>query len=139
MINPNGQYDVQGLEGNEVEMKWWDRATGDAYVCWKDNPDYCGDVSQPFLDCYDWSERGVSDETPKLPRANGSFTPNGTLPLPCRTGQVCCLRTSSSHIVQAHPADVVYLVQDMGCPNRRRLQILAVSYTHLTLPTNREV
>jgi len=80
--------DPPDMSGQGVNLKWWNRRTGDAYVCWKDEPDYCGNVTQFFLSCYDWSESRVPDDIPKLPWADGPFTPNGTvtMELPDGTG-----------------------------------------------------
>ncbi|KAI7158072.1 hypothetical protein KC349_g5113 [Hortaea werneckii] len=53
------------LQGQEMEIEWWNRTSGEARVCWKEFPQRCGEMKGFFLFCWDWSESGVPDDIPK--------------------------------------------------------------------------
>ena len=68
------------LEGQQMEMKWWDRHTGEAYVCWKDHPENCGTIYNLFLFCWDWRQSGVPGDIPRHGYSSmETYTPNGTV------------------------------------------------------------
>ncbi|KAI7541913.1 hypothetical protein KC331_g8288 [Hortaea werneckii] len=68
------------LQGQEMEIEWWNRTSGEARVCWKEFPQRCGEMKGFFLFCWDWSESGVPDDIPKRGWAGmEAYTPNGTI------------------------------------------------------------
>ncbi|KAI7202325.1 hypothetical protein KC316_g2776 [Hortaea werneckii] len=68
------------LKGQEMEIEWWNRTSGEARVCWKDSPQQCGEMKGVFLFCRDWSESGVPDDIPKRGWVGmEAYTPNGTI------------------------------------------------------------
>lgn len=73
------KYEAQ-LKGQEIEIEWWNRTSGEARVCWKDFPQRCGEMKGFSLFCWDWSESGVPDDVPKRGwEGLEAYTPNGTI------------------------------------------------------------
>ncbi|KAI6818195.1 hypothetical protein KC332_g8971 [Hortaea werneckii] len=68
------------LKGQEIEIEWWNRTSGEGRVCWKEFPERCGEMKGVFLFCWDWAESGVPDDVPKRGWAGlETYTPNGTI------------------------------------------------------------
>ncbi|KAI7279772.1 hypothetical protein KC345_g5154 [Hortaea werneckii] len=79
-VNHRKDYAAQ-LKGQEIEMEWWNRTSGEARVCGKDiSPQRCGEMNGVFLFCWDWSKSGVPDDVPKRGwEGLEAYTPNGTM------------------------------------------------------------
>jgi len=76
----NGRLYARQLKDQRMEMKWWDLATGEAQICWKDHPDHCGSIYNLFLFCWDWRFSNVPDDIPRRGyQGMEAWTPNGTL------------------------------------------------------------
>ncbi|KAK4543011.1 hypothetical protein LTR36_006009 [Oleoguttula mirabilis] len=79
----------EGMEGDDVEghriaVKWWNRGSGEAYVCWATEngtvSDNCGKMHNLYLYCWDWSDTGVPGDIAKVGNNKvQTFTPNGTI------------------------------------------------------------
>lgn len=84
---PDKKYEPQ-LQGQAVELEWWNRTSGEARVCWKGHQDRCGRMHGLFLYCWDWSASGVPDAIPKVGFAGQDpYTPNGTISIRMPNGE----------------------------------------------------
>ncbi|KAK5124071.1 hypothetical protein LTR85_002268 [Meristemomyces frigidus] len=68
------------LKGQKIDIKWWNRQTGEAWACWRGHEGNCGKMQGLWLYCWDWSASTVPDDVPKLGfEGMQTYTPNGTV------------------------------------------------------------